>query len=150
MTRYDIIGALRTYATNLTDNRGWVFCAGQNWVHNYHANTFEFSNGQILLACMFTCKPTIERGIVQTVSYDGIIFMGRKFDSDGTPCSLSETFIQKYDNRLLDLIDLLVDTITDFACENNLTVEVKDIPYELDSFDTDIDMVAANVIFYGE
>jgi len=147
MDRYDIIGALRDYATNETDARGWYFFAGEKWIINYHTNTVEFSNGQLVLACMFTCLPTMVNGVVQSVSYDGIIFMGRKFDQDGVQCSLQETFIQKYDARLKDLLEMLIITISDFACVNKLSVQFKDIPYELDSFDTDIDMVAANVTF---
>jgi len=147
MDRYDIIGALRDYATNEEDERGWHFFAGEKWILNYHTNTVEFSNGQLMLACMFTCLPTMVNGVVQSVTYDGIIFMGRKFDPDGTQCSLSETFIQKYDARLKDLLEMLIITISDFACVNKLSVQFKDIPYELDSFDTDIDMVAANVTF---
>ena len=58
MTNFDIIGALRTYATA----NDWVFLAGVNAYQNYSASQQEYKNGQLILGANLSAAPRIVNG----------------------------------------------------------------------------------------
>jgi hypothetical protein len=167
MTNFNIIGALRTFATS----RGWRFGAGNNFYQNADLGTV--SEDQLVLLCDFTSKPTFTKvgANIQNIIYDGVILLGRKFESEvdavpgveddpeteedetvqeieyqpATESSLDETYLQKYDRRLLDLIQLLALNISLFVCSNDLQIVSISIQNQINKFDENLDFVAATV-----
>jgi hypothetical protein len=81
------------------------------------------------------------------VRYTGSILLGRKVDADGTDASLDETYLEKYDARLLELMQLLVIFIGQFGCDNELDIEGLELPHAINRFDSNIDFVGGNVTF---
>jgi hypothetical protein len=153
MTKYDLIGQLKRYA--LANNM--VFLSGAKFNQNYEADQAEYKNGQLILSADFLVYPTIVNGVSNPIKYTGAIALGIKFDdsntivkpdfADGQPANLDETFIQKYDARLLDLMILLASHIGSFSCDNELEIENITMVPELNKFDTNIDFVSAQLTF---
>lgn len=164
MTRFDIIWALRTYATS----KGWSFIAGDNFYQNYEANEASFYNGKLVLSADFTATVLYRNNGLTEISYSGVLMLGRKFDLDGTPniaddpltvpneyqvfndstpSNLDETFQQKYDRRLLFLMTELESSIRGFACANELICNSANMTLAMNRFDTNIDFVVANLTF---
>jgi hypothetical protein len=98
------------------------------------------------LGVNFTARPEISKGVITEIRYPGLIFLGRKFESS-TFSKLDETFIQKYNNRLKDLMGLLSNAVIDFACINELDIEGLVLDYELNQFDANLDFVGGNITF---
>ena len=67
-----------------------------------------------------------------------------------TESSLSETWEQKYSNRLLDLTSNLSDFISEFACSNDLAIGNVQLKYDLNKFDANIDFTAATITVTDE
>lgn len=143
MNQFDIIGSLKAYA----ENQGWAFLSGQDWYQNYEASQNEYANGQLVLGVDFDSIPVRKAGIISEISYPGTLILGRKFDPDTKPSSLDETFIQKYEARLLELTTLLSNMINTFMCEHNLDVLGENIRMDLNKFDTNIDFVVETLTF---
>ena len=164
MTNFDIIGSLKSYA--LTN--GWGFLSGDNAWQNYEASQLEYTNGQLILGCNFKSKPVIKNGAITEISYSGLIFLGQKFDNDGTPeviddedtdenesetfndgtaSSLDETFIQKYERRLLSLTTLLNNAIITFSCDNDLDISSVEYGMDLNKYDENLDFVGGSITF---
>lgn len=165
MQNYDIIGTLRTYATA----KGWAFLSGDKFYQNYEADQHNYINNQNILAAEFSANTVFRNGGITSINYAGILMLGIKFDNDGTPniidnpltplvdetanfndgtpANLDELFIQKYDRRLLSLMQLLSNTIIDFACTNELSISNANFTLALNKFDTNIDFAVCNVTF---
>ena len=151
MKPYDIIGALRTYATH--EDQDWIFLSGPNWMQDYEATQAEYAAGQLVLGADFQeAIPTRRNGVVSEIKYPGILVLGRKFDSAlaGTHVNLDETFIQKYDSRLLDLTTAMSNFIKEFVCENGLDTENENMSLRLNSLDETIDFAVNRITFVGE
>lgn len=151
MQQFDIIGAWRTYATNII--RGWVFLAGDKFHQNYEASKYTFTPDQIILSCFFRAGVVYnESNGINNITYTGTIALGRKIDDNTNPTpdtvsSLDETFIQKYDNRLLELSQLLASTLKDFSCTNQLSITSCNMDMFLNRYDENIDFVEAQITF---
>jgi hypothetical protein len=147
MVPYDIIGALRTYAN--TNN--WVFLSGPDWMRDYEATKATYQDGQLVLGVDFQeAIPTRRAGTPSDIRYPGILLLGRKFDPDSTPVNLDETFIQKYDARLLDLTTAMSNFIKEFVCSNELEVESENMSLRLNSLDETIDFAVNRITFIGD
>ena len=162
MTNFDIVGALRAYAVA----NDWVFLAGVNAYQNYSASQQEYKNSQLILGANLSAAPRIVNGKVIEITYSGLIFLGQKFDddgtpaipdnpetpedetetfNDGTPANLDETFIQKYDRRLLNLMSLLTNHLGTFACSNELEISNFNIDIEINKYDANLDFVGGSI-----
>jgi len=149
MIPFDIIGALRTYAA---DN-DWVFLSGEKWMQDYEATQNTYEDGQLVLGVDFQeAIPTRNNGVVSEIKYPGILLLGRKFDSTlaGTHVNLDETFIQKYDARLLFLTTAISNFIKEFSCENKLDTESENMSLRLNSLDETIDFAVNRITFVGD
>ena len=142
MDNFDLIGALKNYA----ENKGWVFLAGSMAFQNYEATKNTYNTNQLVLGANFSANPTIINGAVTEIRYPGLLFLGRKFESS-TFSKLNETFIQKYDNRLKDLMGLITNMIINFSCYNELNAEGVTIEMELNRYDENLDFVGGNITF---
>jgi len=136
MTNFDIIGVLRTYAAA----KGWVFLSGASWYQNYELSQATLTAGKIILAVDFEASPVIKNKKVLQVNYSGLMMLGEKRESL-TESSLDETYIQKYDARLLALMTLLASTIGDIACTNELDIQNLSFKVGLNKFDENADFV---------
>lgn len=166
MDKLNIVGALKSYAVS----QRWHFLYGSRFMQNYEADQKEYKNGDLILAVFpFKSNPKYTGGgTISEVTYTGIIMLGQKFDddgteaipdnddtpdneevkyNDGTPASLDETQIQKYERRLKDLIALVGQHIGSFACANELEVVSCTIEEDLNKFDTLIDFALAQITF---
>jgi hypothetical protein len=153
MTQFDLIGALRTYATS----KSWAFLSGENFFKNYEASKINYSPGQLILGVdPFIARPNFTKGgKVDQVSYSGLIMLGRKFESDLAPLNpqvttisnLDETFIQKYDRRIFELIGTLATNLGTFACANELDLTNCQFELGLNRLDENIDFVIASITF---
>jgi hypothetical protein len=100
------------------------------------------------MGAFFKASPAFGKSkAVREIRYQGVLILGQKFDDDGTAASLDETFIQKYDRRLEDLMSALNLHIVAFACENELDINGVEYSYDLNKFDTNIDFIAGAVTF---
>jgi hypothetical protein len=144
MDKFDIIGALKTYA----ETNNYKFLCGESWMQNYEATQAEIEPGTLILGADFRANPTYQTGVITEIRYTGGLIFGRKFEQyTDTVSSLDETYIQKYENRLRELSQLLAILISDFACSNDLEVENVNFAPELNKFDTNIDFMAATLTF---
>ena len=142
MDNFALIGTLKDYA----DSKGWAFLSGSNAFRNYESTRNNYNTNQLILGVNFTARPTIVNGHITEIRYPGLIFLGRKFEAS-TFSKLDETFIQKYNNRLKDLMGLLSNAVIDFACTNELDIEGLILDYELNQFDANLDFVGGNITF---
>ena len=143
MNKYDIIGELNRSATE----RGWAFLAGDNFYQNIEATVQDINAGQLVLTGEFTSQPTFNLSMVTSVRYIGAMALGRKTDEDGQDASLDEDFLDKYYRRLYELMQMLSNYIGQFACDNGLEVISCELVNSINTFDTNIDFVIANVTF---
>ena len=98
MDRFDIVSALRTFATS----KGWHFIYGSDEYAS--ADWHEYLTDEIVMVCDVVPLPKFgpHGGSVQDVTYSGLVMLGRKFEAT-TTASLDETMLQKHDRRLKDL-----------------------------------------------
>lgn len=147
MTDFDLIGTLRTYSTT----QGWIFLSGAEFYQNYELTRKALDEGigsnKYIFGARFSAKPTFKNGVIISIRYDGSLMLGQKAEPEGTYSSLDETFIQKYDNRLLDLMTLLATTIESIACANELDVSNVNFDMIVNRFDENIDGVECSITF---
>lgn len=142
MDRFDIVSALRTFATS----KGWHFIYGSDEYAS--ADWHEYLTDEIVMVCDIVPLPKFgtQAGAVQDVSYSGLVMLGRKFEAT-TTASLDETMLQKHDRRLKDLWALLSNNIGVMACTNRLTIEVNNPANLINFYSQNIDFVKLDVIF---
>jgi len=111
----------------------------------------DFSVNNKILIADFTAQPNLVNGTVQETRYSGLLALGQAFDiEDGTvtyQSTLDETYQQKFDRRLYQLSNELVEIIGDISCENELTTENITFKLDINQFDVNADFVAATITF---
>jgi len=144
MNYFDLIGIISRYATE----KGYYFLSGDNFYQNYEASKESFDKEQLILSADFNAVPIFNIGSkINQVNYTGALAIGRKFDSNGTPANLDETFLQKYTTRLLELSTILATIISEICCQNELQATGVAFNLELNKFDENIDFVGAQITF---
>ncbi len=145
MEQFGIIDALYEFA----GKNGWLFICGDNFHQNYEATNQEYVPGLLILAADFDCSPKISGGKITSIEYTGVMALGAKVDDNDeeTQANLDETYFQKYQQRLKNLMTLLSSAIIRFACDNELEVQSVNYRMDINKFDTNIDFVAASVTF---
>jgi hypothetical protein len=141
MENFDLIGALNDKAK---ENQ-WVFLSGSDAYQNIDATLKKFEDGQKVLTVDVSASATFATSLVTAITYDGIIMLGLKADSNGIRVSLDESFNDKYNRRLKELHLELSVFLGAFACENELTIENAQFTMEINRFDTNIDFIAARI-----
>ena len=144
MDRFDIVSALRTFATD----KGWRFVFGNDEYANFETSCFNYEVDELVMVCDIVPLPVISQqgGAVQDVFYSGFIMLGRKFEVN-TTASLDETMLQKHDRRLKDLWTLLANNVGVMACSNGLTIEVSNPANLINFYSSNIDFVKLDVRF---
>lgn len=143
MDNFDIIGQLDAAATAM----GWEFIYGNNFYINYEARKKKYNAGDMVLTADFTSKPTYVNGRITQINYTGVVMLGQKAGIDNTKASLDETMQQKYNSRLLNLLQTLANFIGNFSCNNELDVSVSNFRIDINRFDTVIDFVVMELSF---
>jgi hypothetical protein len=151
LLNFTLINILKDYA----DAKGWVFLSGAEHYQNFEANQ-DIDVNTLILTADFTARPVYAGGRVVSISYDGRMMLGSKFeyktDTDNeviqnTTASYEELFFEKYTNRLKDLMQELSKVIGEISCENSYDVQNVTFNMELNKYSTQIDFVAAVITF---
>jgi hypothetical protein len=141
MEQFDLIGQLYRQAKA----NGWAFAAGDDFYKNIELANQQLEAGQLVLTAEFNAFPTITNGRAVEIRYDGSIMLGRKQDNDGIEASLDEDYMDKYNRRLLELMQYLVSFIGTFACDNELDIVSMEIVNSINTFNSNIDFVGGNI-----
>ncbi len=142
METFDILGSLASAAYA----NGWKFAAGDNFYQNMELLDAELLPAELTLTCTsFNITPSIVNGRIMGARYESVILLGRKTDATGEEASLDETYIQKHNRRLKELMTLLAAFIADFACDNELDIVSFLLNTEINKFDTNIDFVGGRI-----
>jgi len=140
MDRLDFISYLRCYCIS---NKIY-FAAGESDYVNAIADQNLFKNYDLIMCADLTLTPNFSESGVSSVTYNGYISLGRKREQT-TFSSIDETFIQKYDNRLKDLVSMLVNFFNNLSCMEAATINSCTMDYLLNRTDVNIDFVSASV-----
>lgn len=141
MEQFNIIGALRDYCTA----NDWHFIYGSNDYIN--ADYHSYKDDELVLVCEFNPTTIFNNyGLVDEIRYNGILMLGRKFETN-THSRLDETMLQKFDNRILELWQLLTNMISSFSCDNRLTVAYANGQLLINMTHNNIDFVSYNIQF---
>lgn len=140
MDRLDFISYLRSWcATNKI-----YFAAGEQDYINATTDQNVFGNWDLIMCADLTLTPNFSETGVESVTYNGYISLGRKRE-EATYSSIDETFLQKYDNRLKDLVAMLVNFFGELQCQEEATLNNCTMDYLLNRTDVNIDFVSASV-----
>jgi hypothetical protein len=141
MEAYGLIDKLSDYALA----KGWLFFNGDNYYTNIDADV-EIADNQFVLRVNLNAVPTRSGGNrTNTINYTGLIALGRKREvvsgQETTEASLDESFEQKYNRRLKEMINTLSSDMGEFACANGCQILTENYIYDVNQFDTNIDFV---------
>ena len=147
-SQFDIIGALNTYC----ETNGIVFI----WHYNeFEANitaSQQYNTDQLILVVDLRPSPIMAEygNKISEIAYSGLFMLGKKFDATGQPASPEEFAIQKYERRLLDLMQLLVYHAGAFKCEHDLGLTIGAMSYLINAFDSNIDFAVAEALTFTQ
>lgn len=146
MNKFDFIGVLRSYCTT----NGIFFIMGENAYVNAVADANVYDSNDLILLADLRLAPSFGGAVVQSVTYSGLIALGRKREVNSetetyTESSLDETYEQKYDRRLQELSEELCDILKEITCTNEGTINSLSMRYDINQFDLNADFVAGEV-----
>lgn len=139
MQYFELYDTLKSYC----QTNGIHFVFGSLDYVNYELTQKDYAPDELVMVAELTMRPNIRNSQVTGATYTGIIMLGRKFEAS-TVASLEERYEEKYNNRLKDLIQLFVQHLATFGCENELGVQCS-LRYDINKFDTNIDFVVGDV-----
>jgi len=142
MEYFGLVDKLRDYCTD----HNWVFIYGNDSFANALTDSHKYLANQKILVADFSCLPVIEGSKVQSMTYTGVMMLGQKCEAI-TKSTLDETPIQKYDNRLKELSQLLTIAIGQISCDNEMEVIGLNMKFDLNKFDLNADFVACSLNF---
>jgi len=142
MEQFDIIGALRTYCETNEIKFIWQY---DQFYANIEASQ-AYIPEELIMVVDLKPSPIFSGNKIAQINYSGLFMLGRKFDENGIGTNLDEKAIEKYDNRLKELSQLLISHLATFKCSNELDVVVGQMEYIINLFDSNIDFVAAQNI----
>lgn len=135
---------LITYFRNYCKDNNIYFAPGETHYANYLGDIKLYEAYGMILCCDLRMSPEFGEDGIQSVVYNGTISLGRKRE-ECTESNLDEVFLDKYDNRLKSLTDILLGMFQTMICQEEVEVVRCDIGYILNSLDVNIDFVSANV-----
>jgi len=143
----DIITQLEEFA----EDNNYHFIFGSDEYQN--ADRHGYKDGEIVIALDMTDETETysnENVLAPTsTTYNYVVNFGRKFEDkdSGTVSSLDETMKQKYDRRLQVLKSLAKTKILQFACANNLGIQIIKYGLAINMFNDNIDFVSLEITF---
>lgn len=150
MRTYDIIKALRSYC--ITNDITFIPALTEDYINAVISRQYYEYNGLILVA-MLNRQLRREGSNVIGVTFSGVIGLGQKRETveveevvvSQTESSLDESFEQKYDRRLSELMFGLQDIIGEFVCAEELEVLNENTRMEINKFDLNADFVFTDI-----
>lgn len=140
MEALNLIGWLDNYCKE----NNIYFCPGEESFANFLSDKKIYKAYDLILCCDLYLSPRYnENGIVDVV-YRGKLSLGRKKE-ECTQATMDELFKQKYDRRLKDLTELIVNILNELVCSEEVEMLSNDIRYVINQYDANIDFVSANV-----
>lgn len=147
MEYFDIIGAIKDYAEHV----GMKFIYSFDSLYsNELLNNEDFCQNEHVLIADFKATPQEAAGKIVSITYNCLIMLGRKVDYEMTRADLDETPIEKYDRRIKEMMTLLTSTLISIACINELTVDIGEIIFEQNVFDSNIDFCTATNVEFSQ
>ena len=138
---FDLFDNFREYCKN----NGILFILGGEEFQNSISAMRGLKPDQTMLAMEGTVSPTFNANQLTSVNYTLTIVYGRKCESKGTKSSMQETFEQKYDNRLKDLMEQLTLILTSSVCEFGYEITAFNMTPQINHLDLNIDCISAQV-----
>lgn len=145
MEKYGLITQLKAYADSI--QIAWIY--GDNFHRNIEATKQYINQGSLILgADPFIAVPKFTSyGKLESITYNGLLMLGIK---DIPKDTLDETYQQKYDNRLKDLMQLLSTHLISFSCDNSLTILSSQFELSINTYDENFDFVICSVSLLDE
>lgn len=140
MDNFDIIGVLEAYAIS----QGWHFVYGFDRFDSNIGVMKDYAPGELTFIADFNAIPVYKNGRITQITYNCLLMLGRKFDTDNTAADMGETPMQKYDRRLKVLAQTLANTINQIGCDNELEIPSAPISVDINVYDTNIDFAVSN------
>jgi hypothetical protein len=134
--------------SDIADMFGYRFIYGSRAFLNWEITEQEISNGEIFLAMFpFVEDGEHENSLPVYNVFDTVLWIGRKFDDDGTASSLDETEKQKYDRRLKGLRHELSLVLKQIYCFSQIDIIRRKTENELNAFSVNCDALATELSF---
>lgn len=143
MIKFGLIEALESYALG----KGWKFVYKFDDFYGNIEVQQDYNDSDLVLTADVISLPLIVNGNIAQITYTTQLALGRKFDIDSQAANLDESFKQKYDRRLSELQGVFANAIADFACSNELEVNVSGFIFDINVYDTNIDFVISTATF---
>ena len=140
----DFVNIIRT----ATEAKDWLFFYGSKGYQNFELSQADIAQTQkVLILFPASVTPVIESGSWSRWRVATKVFLGRKTEED-TVSSISETEMQKYENRLRELTSDMDDFLYSlFNCQAGIQVSSIRYFHELNQLSLSIDGCGADVTF---
>jgi len=130
----------------------YEFAYGRKDIQNWQlTEAVALESGEtVLLVDPFVETAEIDNSIIFKWSVRTTIALGKKFDTDvesGTYAQLDETELQKHDRRLQTMRENMETLIKTIFCNENLVLTAAVILRDINKFDENIDIIAAEITF---
>lgn len=144
MELFDIIGAIKNYAESI----GMKFIYSFDSLYSNELLNENFCQDEYVLIADFRASPIEAAGKITSITYNCLVMLGKKVDYEMTMANLDELPIEKYENRIKEMMTILASTLISIACRNELNLTIGEIIFEQNMFDANIDFcTATNVEF---
>jgi hypothetical protein len=133
---------------DIASARGLQFIYGSNLSANWEIEKQDLRDSEIILIVFpFEENGQTHNGSISTWTVNTEIYVGRKFDPDGTISNLDETDRQKYDRRIIEYSSIIQEILNDLCASD---VELIGEPRrfrDINKFDTNIDLMGCALTF---
>ena len=146
MEKYGLISELKSYAEE--NQMAWIY--GDNFHRNIELSKNQLIDNQLILGSdPFIAIPKFtNHGKLEAITYNGLMLLG--IYTDVIKSTIDETYQQKYDNRLKELMQLLSTHIIAFSCDNELTILNSQFELSINTYDENIDFVLCSISLLDE
>jgi hypothetical protein len=148
-----IIDILNTYCTS---NNIYFICDQKGYQNALADNNVYANNKRIMLAWLKPTATDINGYRINKYSVSGQIALGQKREAVTTgvapnqttietESNIDETFMQKYDRRLKNLMIDISNVIQKLACDNEMDIISLNFDYDINALDLNADFIIANI-----
>lgn len=135
----DFYGYLKEYCAR----NSIYFIPGPEDYQNAVMDASVYDAYDLILCSDLTLTPSFGEDF-GSVTYNGTIALGRKREDD-TVSTLDETFAQKYEARLCDLMESIINMLNELQCNEDAEVISCTAQYAINQYDLNADFVVAAV-----
>lgn len=105
---------------------------------------------QLVLMMEGTVSPTFAAAEMTSVTYTLTIILGRKCESRGAKSHMSETFDDKWNNRLRELMELFTTIVSGAVCDFGYEISAMSLTPQVNRLDLNIDCISGQVTLVVE